>query len=49
VRDWSINGRNQGLTQEMKNALYKAGYVKSSTGTKPKLTDVAKALISGGK
>lgn len=36
---------NQGLTQEMKNALYDAGYIKSPKGTGYKLTDYAKELI----
>ena len=48
IRQWSSKGGNQGLTQEMKNALYKAGYIKASTGTKPKLTNDAKNLINGG-
>lgn len=45
VRGWSSNSGNQGLTQEMKNALYKAGYIKSPTGSNFKLRDYAKDLI----
>ncbi len=48
VRTWSGNGNNQPLTQQMKNALYKAGYVKSSTGTKYKLSDYTKTKMIGG-
>ena len=44
IREWSSNG-NQGLTQEMKNALYKAGYIKSPTASSFKLTNSAKKLI----
>ena len=47
VREWNSNGGNQGLTQEMKNALYKAGYIKSPKGSSFKLTDYAKGLIEG--
>ena len=48
VRSWNGSDDLKGLTQEMKNALYDAGYIKSPTGTKPKLTDLAKNLITGG-
>ncbi|WP_049948120.1 hypothetical protein [Enterocloster clostridioformis] len=45
TRTWKAEGGNQGLTQEMKNALYDAGFIKSPTGSKFKLTDYAKSLI----
>ena len=41
IRGWN-NSTNQGLDQYMKNALERAGYVKSSTAKKPKLTDEGK-------
>ena len=44
IRGWN-NSTNQGLDQYMKNALERAGYVKSSTAKKPKLTDEAKDMI----
>lgn len=45
VRDWNDSGRNQGLTQQMKNALHKGGYIKSPKGKNFKLTDYAKSLL----
>ena len=45
VRTWNSANGNQGLTQAMKNALYKAGYIKSPTGTSYKLTDYALELL----
>ncbi|MBP3569142.1 MAG: RHS repeat protein [Lachnospiraceae bacterium] len=45
VRSWNDTDDMQGLSQAMKNALYDAGYVKSSKGTKGKLTDYAKSLL----
>ena len=45
VRKWNSSDGMQGLTQEMKNALYEAGYIKSPKGTNYKLTDFAKEMI----
>ena len=45
VRTWNSANGNQGLAQAMKNALYKAGYIKSPTGTSYKLTDYALELL----
>ena len=45
VRKWNSAGANKGLSQEMKNALYEAGYVKSSKGSSFKLTDASYELI----
>jgi len=45
TRAWKAEGGNQGLTQEMKNALCDASFIKSPTGSKFKLTDYAKSLI----
>ena len=45
IRTWNRSNGNQGLTQAMKNALYDAGYIKSSKGTSFKLTDYVKELI----
>lgn len=48
IRGWNSSGILQGLSQAMKNALYRAGYITSSAGAKWKLTEYALKLLSGG-